>query len=288
MTTDHFIRSPLRRPTNAFQTLDNSIHNDEVAQPLGLRGGTVAGSVHMDQFPPLLVDTFGARWFESGSLSLEFKNATVHEEPVAVMVQAPQADGDAQVEARIEREDGLLVATGTASVGAPAEPSRLSSVDLRESSPSDLRMLASLEPGQVLVAHRGRVSSEEAAAKAAAGQITEPLPWYTGDSPWGGPIAAPAMLVRLLYRPTSETVTVLTGGAVGLFGAIEIRHLAGPVMADVDYDVESRLVCVGQSPKTEYLWFDSTCRQGDGPPIASMRMQLRYMKASSTFYRSED
>ena len=59
-------------------------------------------------------------------------------------------------------------------------------------------------------------------------------------------------------------------------------------MADVDHEVESRLLCAGQSPKTEYIWSDSICRRDGGAPIASMRMQLRYMKASSTLYSADD
>src|SRR5690606_777722 len=110
------IRSELRRPVNAYQQVENSIHNDTVAKPLGLRGGTVAGSVHMDQFPPLLVSIFGQQWFETGSLSLEFKNPTVDQEPVSVAARRPAATANVQTDVVVEREDGLLVARGTAGV----------------------------------------------------------------------------------------------------------------------------------------------------------------------------
>ena len=50
-----------------------NIHDDATAQKLGFRGGTIAGSIHMDQFPPVLVEAFGPAWFETGSLSLAFR-----------------------------------------------------------------------------------------------------------------------------------------------------------------------------------------------------------------------
>ena len=56
---------------------EGSIHDDATASKLGFRGGTVAGDVHMNQFPPVLIQLFGNEWFERGQLSLDFKNATV-------------------------------------------------------------------------------------------------------------------------------------------------------------------------------------------------------------------
>ena len=64
-----------------------SIHDDSTAANLGFRGGTVAGSIHMNQFPPVLMRVFGFRWFEQGNLSLNFKNATIDEEEVQVFAE---------------------------------------------------------------------------------------------------------------------------------------------------------------------------------------------------------
>ena len=36
----------------------NNIHDDATAQNLGFRGGTIAGSIHLDQFPPVLMAAF--------------------------------------------------------------------------------------------------------------------------------------------------------------------------------------------------------------------------------------
>ena len=46
-----------------------SIHDDDTATELGFRGGTVAGDVHMNQFPPVLLKIFGNEWFDERILS---------------------------------------------------------------------------------------------------------------------------------------------------------------------------------------------------------------------------
>ncbi|HEV2370459.1 MAG TPA: hypothetical protein VGR90_11335 [Acidimicrobiales bacterium] len=260
-----------------------SIHDDAVAQRVGFRGGTIAGSIHMDQFPPVLVDAFGPEWFETGSLSLTFRNATISAEPVVALVAVPDRRVDVQVEARTERPDGTLVAAGTAGVGQPAEPTHLHSIDLRPADPKQLRILSCVEPGLTKLAHRAGVDSASVRGRVDRGGLLDALDWYTGPSPWGGPIAHPSALVQLL-RNRGPEFGPHTAEAVGLFGAIEIRHLRGPVFLDQEYEVEGEVVAVGASPKTEYLWYDTRALDGDGRPVASMRMQLRWMTASSPLY----
>ncbi len=109
---------PYRRPRNLAATQRGSIHDDAMARKLGFRGGTVAGSIHMEQFPPVLLAAFGQRWFETGSLSCYFRNATTDGEPVRVLAQKPAAgDASAQINVWMERDDGTQVLEGTASVG---------------------------------------------------------------------------------------------------------------------------------------------------------------------------
>src|SRR5262245_65830585 len=107
---------PVRHPRNLYSGSAGSIHDDATATRLGFRGGTVAGSVHLDQFPPLLVRAFGEEWFTTGTLSLYFRHATTDGEPV----QAHVAVDGAQARAWMTGPDGVLVAEGTASVGDPA------------------------------------------------------------------------------------------------------------------------------------------------------------------------
>ena len=117
-TADGVVGGPIRSPRNIEQSLPNSIHNDAVAQKLGLRGGTVAGSLHMEQFPPLLISEFGSQWWSEGGLSLYFKYATTDREPVQCFAAHSdrRKDGEQQ-RVWMDTEDGRRVAEGTAWVG---------------------------------------------------------------------------------------------------------------------------------------------------------------------------
>src|SRR5471032_1488364 len=80
-----------RRPRNSAAQAKGSIHDDATASKLGFKGGTVAGSIHMDQFVPGLLATYGEGWFETGQMSLYFTQATVDAEAVQVAI-APGAE----------------------------------------------------------------------------------------------------------------------------------------------------------------------------------------------------
>lgn len=276
------IAGPVRHSVNQHGSADNSIHNDDVASKLGFRGGTVAGSIHLELFPPLLLDTFGEHWFEHGTLSMNFKNPTTDREGVRAIVQQPIASQNAQVSVRVEREDGLLVGEGTASAGDPGIPTALRSLDLRRYAPGELRILDGVGVGEEIPA-----KSIDCAASTQTDRldvITEPLDWYSGDSPWGGIVASPATIVHYLFAYPSRVVGRNAGRAVGLFGAIEVSNESGPMVLDRTYSISGKVLAVGESPKTEYCWFESYADDEDGKLVASMLMQLRWMKASSELY----
>jgi hypothetical protein len=279
------ITGPLRRPRNLSARATGSIHDDATATSLGFRGGTVAGSIHMDQFPPLLLQAFGPGWFESGSLSLYFRHATTDGEPVIALLGRPPADGrDSQVRAWATTTDGTLVAEGTAAAGSPDVVSALRGRDLRAVDPAELRILASLRPGDPLGDCEVTVDGKRQQSVISQGAMTEPLDWYTSSSPWGGPIAAPSTVVNLLYADLLAGLREAMGKHVGLFGAIEIRFLCGPVFLGRGYRVTGEIVALSQTPKTEVLWFDSRALDDAGQTIADMRMMLRQMKQSSPRY----
>ena len=281
---DGVIRGPLRSSVNRSQNVKGSIHDDATATKLGFRGGTVAGSIHMELFPPLLLQAFGNRWFEHGTLSMYFINATTDREPVrAFMAQAPAGTADAQVDVWIEREDGMRVAEGSASGGNPGEPTALLRRPLDRFEPGELRILQGIGPGTKFEPIDVRLDLQPQIDRMAV--ITEPLDWYTGDSPWGGPIAMPTSTVQMLYAKSLATLRGQMGGAVGLFGAIELRNINGPVRVDTPYRVSGEVIAVGQSPKTEYMWFETGMDDESGKRVAEMRMLLRFMKASSSLYR---
>jgi hypothetical protein len=290
-TTSDVITGPVRHPRNLAAHIVGSIHDDETATALGFRGGTVAGSVHLDQFPPLLVQAFGQRWFETGSLSLYFRHATTDGEAVQAFVDRPRAGAiDPQVRAwmttpRDDSDDnGEFVAEGTAAVGNPQAASALHQRDLRPADPAELKILKALKAGDVLGDVRAAVSSERQLSVIGQAAMTEPLDWYSGASPWGGPIASPSGVVGLLYAKLLAETRETMGQHVGLFGAIEIRFRTGPVFLDRDYRVTGEVAAVSQTPKTEVLWFDSRALDDRDEPVVEMRMMLRQMKQSSPLY----
>ena len=280
---DHLLVGPLRRSVNNASKVAGSIHDDATATKLGFRGGTV-GSIHLELFPPLLLRAFGQRWFERGTISMYFLNATTDREAVRAFVKEPALDAaDAQVEVWIERDDGMRVAEGTASVGSPEEPSALLRRPLDRFDAGDLRILGGLKVGDQFEECDAFLTKDAMAERMKV--ITEPLEWYTKPSPWGGAIATPATMVQLLYSQSIATLRGKLGRAVGLFGAIELRNINARVRAEHPYRVGGSIVALGQSPKTEYMWFETALNEADGKRVAEMRMLLRFMKASSPKYK---
>ncbi len=286
-TAAQVVRGPVVHPVNPSHDAAGSIHDDATASRLGFKGGTVAGDVLLDVFPPVLVEALGRDWFESGSLSLYFRHAIQHGDPVQVVLEIP-ADGprDAHLAARLEQPDGALIAEGTASVGTPADGSALRSRDLRGCDPSELRILRDIAPGDVLDGGGVTVTLADQERRIARGFAAPVLPWYRGASPWGGPVAAPSTAFGLvLYAgPTHALAARVSDAGVGLFGAIEYRHLHGPVRLDEPYAVRAQVCAVGQSPQTEFVWYDATATDRSGIVVADMRLMTRFMKASSPLY----
>src|SRR5262249_20305597 len=106
---------------------------------------------------------------------------------------------DGQVRAWVTTPEGDLVCEGPASAGRPAAPSALRGRDLRRVDPGRLRMLKALRPGDLLGDLPVAVKAERQLSLIDHGVMTEPLPWYAGASPWGGPVASPSAVVDLLY-----------------------------------------------------------------------------------------
>lgn len=282
---DGVLVGQLRKSVNQAQGVRGSIHNDAVASKLGFRGGTVAGSIHLELFPPVLIEAFGERWLERGTLSINFRNPTMDREPVRAHVkQPPSGATDAQVDVWIEREDGLLVGEGTASVGNPSDVPALQQIDVGRFTANEPRILAGISAGDAIPEKDVDMPAKHQDDR--LGVLTEVLDCYTDTSRWGGLVASPATVVHYLYGHPAREVGRNAGDAVGLFGAIEIRHVNGPLLLDRTYRVGGEILAVGESPKTEYVWFESYANTPDGTRVAEMRMQLRWMKASSKLYTS--
>jgi hypothetical protein len=281
------VSGPLRHPRNLHQDAPNSIHNDGVAAKLGLRGGTVAGNYHMDQFPPLLTALYGRRWWQTGNLSLYFKYATTDNEGVRCFAERP-ADAEApfvRTRVWIDHENGERVAEGTAAVGAPDADSALRQRIAATPAPKDLRILAHLRIGQTAkIASAYRV--ERPRYETLMGILQEPLADYGAESSWGRPILPPSLMVDVMYAAQFALLERSPNYGVGLFGAIELQSYHGPMYLEQDYDARIEVLAVGETPKTEYFWYESIASEATtGRDVAGMLMMLRFMKASSPLWR---
>ena len=285
---------PLRTPRNLARSRPQgqkaspkdpkgNIHDDDVAQKLGFRGGTVAGSVHMAQFPPVLIHVFGDRWWKTGSMSLYFRYATMDNE--AVRCFAKNGPGfktaeNAQTDIWIEDTENHLVAEGTASIGEPDMASALIVRMNRTPAPEELRILKALKVGGESKPTPAKSQSEASFERLK--YVTEPLPEYSGTPAY----ITPSMAVQLMRAGERDVLPRDGNTGIGLFGAIELQYINGPIYADTDYINSLKITAVSETPKTEYFWYESTLRDAENKTeIARMLMMLRFMKASSPLWQ---
>ncbi len=285
-----------RAPENLARASTTSIHDDDVAKSVGLRGGTIQGTIHLSMFAPLAQKIFGDRWFEQGTVSMYYTFATIDKEEVRAIIELPQgtteeilpiATKDVQVKAWAELKNGQQIMTGTISTGSTEEPSYLQSLELKNSKPEDLRILAGYKVGDELPSEEILLTQD--AANSGLRRITDQLDYYKGKdkSPWGNAILYPTALFEAMALGFSRTSTD-EFKAVPFYGATELRNINGPALIGVPYITKGKYVCLGVSRKTEYFWLDSTLEEKEtGKIVASMRHLNRFMKAGSPHYKDQ-
>jgi hypothetical protein len=244
-------------PVNRWQAAANSIHNDQVAQRIGMRGGTIPGTVHLSWFRPILDELFGEAWLRRGGISMFYTYATLNGEKVRAIVDAPDRRDDVQLNALIENEEGKTVAKGTIACGAPETVSYIRGLPLENAPSEALRILKDMRVGMPTPVREAYVVDKGGEA----GELRDPQEMYRA----------------LAVFPEGVDL----GGAVGFFGATEIVLHAGPIRLRTAYRKTGQVLCVGASPKTEFAWFDSWLHDEAGQLIAEMRHMTRWMKASS-------
>lgn len=276
MTAAALLTGAFRAPHNGFQQASGSIHNDEVASKLGFKGGTVPGSVHMDQFVPMLLETYGQDWFETGDISLHFTQATVDREEVQAVVEP----GPARARLQMFNRAGQQVCVGTASRRAPDAGSELARriADQADADRARLRIYADIHVGDTKADIPMRV--DRAAYEAGLGRITERLPIYDAEG-----VLSPAFVVRLAHMSRPFVSAKAKTPYVGLFGALEVRQLSGPLLAERDYVGRTTMRKITESPKTENIWYDvDIADAANGRDVASVTFMIRAMKASSPLW----
>ncbi len=279
------IKGPIWAARNLSHNVGvGSVHNDATASDLGFRGGPVRADNHMNQFIPVILEIFGQAWFERGHLSLDFKSATLELEEVQVHAQQPEPDSH-QTNVWMEGKDGTLVCKGTAGVGDLSQ-TELRVKEVRQADPSSLRICKNLSVGMDLGTYEVQLPSALQFERYDSGLISDPIKSYREPDNFNGIIACPSTFLELLWRaPTVEGLGPhLPDGFVGLFGAIEISNVHGPLYLDCTYTVTSELVALGETPKTEIVWHDASAFDASGKEIANLRMMQRILKASSDLY----
>ncbi|GLZ09218.1 hypothetical protein Acsp03_66840 [Actinomadura sp. NBRC 104412] len=283
-TDDGTLAGEPRRPRNLHGAVSGSIHDDATARRLGFRGGTIAGSYHMEQAVPLALALFGRAWFDNGTMAAYFRNATVDGEGVQAFARRTPGTGDGErAELWMDTADGRRVWDGSATVGDPGGPSALAD-RMTDRDADKVRILSFLRVGEVIDLGELRLDGERQRERLRKGLMTEPLDWYGDSSPWGPAVASPPTEVSFTFESVKQAIVRRRGPAVGLYGAIEIRHLAGPLLLGETYHVSSTVLALGCTPKTEYMWTETVAADRDGTPVTSVLMMSRVMKASSDLY----
>lgn len=263
---------PFRTPRNMAAEAKGSIHDDATATKLGFRGGTVAGSIHLDQFVPRLLDTYGDAWFETGGLSLYFTQATVDREEVQCAVVAVED----RLGLTMHNREGAMICQGTAS----AQPDAASELARRfetqtASTPGTLRILAAIHVGDENHDLPVRVAPETLARSLSV--ITERVAAYeTGTLP-------PSLVIHMAHMTREAVMAKSTRPQVALYGALEVQHLAGPLKVGVDYRARTKVLKLTESPKTENIWYEVIFAEG-GRDIARVLYFLRVLKGSSPLW----
>ncbi|WP_433249383.1 hypothetical protein [Actinomadura nitritigenes] len=282
-TGDGTVAGEVRRPRNVHLSASGSIHDDATARRLGFRGGTIAGSYHMEQAVPLALDLFGREWFESGTMFAYFERATVDGEAVQAFARRPSVRGEeGRAQLWMDTARGERVWAGSATVDDPAGASGLAD-RMADRDADQVRIFSSIRVGEVIDLGELRLDGERQRDRLRKGLMTEPLDWYGESSPWGPAVASPPTEVSFTFESVKEVIARRRGAGVGLYGAIEIRHLAGPLLLGETYHVSSTVRALGCTPRTEYIWTETIARRG-AVPVASVLMMSRVMKASSDLY----
>jgi hypothetical protein len=271
------IQGPVRTARNF---LTGGLHAPEEAARYGFpAGGAIGGNMHMDRFAPVLAGCFGDDWFVRGSVSVYFEQAVGEGTRIQVVVDT---DGE-QGAVRLRRvEDDATVGAGTAGLSS-GEDTALRQRDLRPSDPADLQAFAGLVPGQVMADELRTLSSEAQLEQLGRGEIDDAPECWSSAEPWGGIVACPSQFVQLLNlnaggSPAATWARTHAPGGATMFGAIEQAYVDGPVLLDEPYRVVSTVAAVGQSPRTEYCWWDSTIERPNGDLVATARALTRMFK----------
>ncbi len=267
--TEITLIGPPRSPAQMLEEQDvgghSSVHDADTAASVGLAGAPIEAPTHFSQIDPLAAALWGRTWFERGCVSCHFRTMVVEGERVEASLTTT---GPASARVEAHKADGTPVLVGTASIGPDQPETELAARLARRGDPGELFIVDQLVVG--MRSNGPRVASITHADRNGPGypfslaekleRITEPHPWYTPDggaqSPWGRAVV-PLEMVSVLSAKAGAAWPV-RGPALGLFLDLEIRLVEGPVFVGQTYRVESEIVGLGESRRTESYWTRTT------------------------------
>jgi hypothetical protein len=269
----------------------SSIHDAETAGGLGLAGAPIEAPTHFSQFDPLAALVWGQDWFEHGCISGHFTTMVVEGEDVQASLATA---GPTAARISAVKTDGAPVMSGTASVGPDHGETELDARRARQRPPSELFIVDQLEigmrrdSGEVTVDHAtGNGPLYPFSLDEKLERITEPHPWYTAAggtrSPWGRAVL-PMEMISVLAHKVGVGWPLRTP-ALGLFLDLEVRLLDGPVFVGQPYAVESEIVGLGESRRTESYWTRTTITDAErDTPVAVVLLHSGMFKESYPGY----
>ena len=110
--------------------------------------------------------------------------------------------------------------------------------------------------------------------------VTEPHEWFKPDgaSPWGRPILPPETIHSIMFP---QGIRGAHPAAVGLLGGCELRLRDGPVRVGEQYELDTEILAIGETPRTEFYWTKSTLyRTSTGAVVGEHLLQSMSLKGS--------
>ena len=242
--------------SNIDPTVDNKIHDDDVAQQYGFTGALVPGVEVFAYATAPLVAAWGVPWLSGGHLQLRFRRPVYDGEQITVSA----IDGQLRVVGPAATER----AVGAFDAPAPQQARRLlGAQDL----PERLRSLEELRLGHLgSVEVDGTVADNEAYLDA----VGEPAPLYRQQS-----LAHPGALLRLV------NLVLMRNVALGpwIHTASAARMLA-PAHLPATMTVRAEVTDLTERNGSSYVHYDALVL-ADGAPVMDVAHTAIYRLATS-------
>jgi hypothetical protein len=215
-----------------------SIHDDERARELGFRRGFVPGTTIALLIEDAIVEVFGKTWFEGGWHDMKFIAAVYDDEPVRVVLSE---DGGPGYALAVLTPDDRLTTVGR--VGLGTEPPWDASADgARAGRAFPASVIGKRLKPVDFTPGRGAVDRSISPGISAK--------WFTGDSPFGGPLTPSCGMMPAANSGHSQLPIdgALPPGMIAHWQMVFER----PVLRDRPYHAEIEVADKGESRRT---WF---------------------------------